>query len=60
MWARRSRAAQKHIGVDTLRLLLAVLITPGSGSANAGGIHLLPSIATAHPRITTVRSYTGY
>jgi transposase len=41
---------QRHLGVDTLRLLLAVLVTAASVSDNTGGIHLLSQISNAHPR----------
>ncbi|MER6336670.1 IS5 family transposase [Streptomyces tendae] len=51
---------RRHIGVDTLGLLLAVLVTAASVSDNAGGIHLLSDIAAAHPRITKAWTNTGY
>lgn len=35
---------KRHIGVDTLGLLLAVLVTAAGDSDNIGGIHLLVSI----------------
>ncbi len=50
---------KRHIGVDTLGLLLAVWVTAASVSDNAGGIHLLSHIAKAHPRITKARADTG-
>jgi len=40
---------KRHIGVDTLGLLLAVWVTAASVSDNVGGIHLLSNIANAHP-----------
>lgn len=43
---------KRHIGVDTLGLLLAVLVTAVSVSDNAGGIQVLSQIAKAHPRVT--------
>lgn len=51
---------KRHIGVDTLGLLLAVLVTAASASDNAGGIHLLSDIAEGHPRITKAWADTGY
>ncbi|MEU9804259.1 IS5 family transposase [Streptomyces sp. NPDC051000] len=51
---------KRHIGVDTLGLLLAVWVTAASVSDNAGGIHLLSHIAEAHPRITKAWADTGY
>ncbi|MER5808271.1 IS5 family transposase [Streptomyces sp. NPDC002033] len=51
---------KRHIGVDTLGLLLAVWVTAASVSDNAGGIHLLSHIAKAHPRITKAWAGTGY
>jgi hypothetical protein len=40
---------KRHIGVDTLGLLLAVLVTAASVSGNVGGIHVLSNFATDHP-----------
>ncbi|MFF3404398.1 IS5 family transposase [Streptomyces sp. NPDC002659] len=51
---------KRHIGVDTLGLLLAVWVTAASVSDNTGGIHLLSHIAKAHPRITKAWADTGY
>ncbi|MGX1267088.1 transposase [Streptomyces phaeoluteigriseus] len=51
---------KRHIGVDTLSLLLAVWVTAASVSDNAGGIHLLSHIAEAHPGITKAWADTGY
>jgi transposase len=51
---------KRHIGVDTLGLLLAVLVTAASVSDNAGGIHVLSDIATDHPRITKAWADSGY
>ena len=43
---------KRHIGVDTVGLLLAVLVTAASVSDNVGGIRLLSNIAEGHPRVT--------
>nr|WP_303715887.1 transposase [Kutzneria buriramensis]WKX16359.1 transposase [Kutzneria buriramensis] len=43
---------KRHLGVDTLGLLLAVRVTAASVSDNAGGIHVLSRIAAANPRVT--------
>jgi transposase len=43
---------KRHIGVDTLGLLLTVLVTAASVSGNAGGIRVLSDIAADRPRIT--------
>nr|WP_168504430.1 IS5 family transposase [Streptomyces sp. S1D4-11]QIY93143.1 IS5 family transposase [Streptomyces sp. S1D4-11] len=51
---------KRHIGVDTLGLLLAVWVTAASVSDNAGGIHLLSRIAAANPRITKAWTDIGY
>ncbi|MEU9858447.1 IS5 family transposase [Streptomyces sp. NPDC047974] len=51
---------KRHIGVDTLGLLLAVLVTAASVSDNVGGIHVLSNIAADHPRITKAWADTGY
>lgn len=51
---------KRHIGVDTLVLLLAVLVTAANVSDNVGGIHVLSSIAADHPRITKAWADTGY
>ncbi|MGW4231219.1 IS5 family transposase [Streptomyces sp. NPDC004980] len=51
---------KRHIGVDTLGLLLAVLVTAASVSDNAGGIHMLSSIAADPPRITKAWVDNGY
>lgn len=42
---------KRHLGCDTLGLLLAVMVTAATVSDTAVGIHLLNHIATAHPRI---------
>lgn len=51
---------KRHIGVDTVGLLLAVLVTAASVSDNAGGIHLLSNIARRPPRVTKAWADTGY
>ncbi|THA86834.1 IS5 family transposase [Streptomyces sp. A0592] len=51
---------KRHIGVDTLGLLLAVLVTAASTSDHAGGIQVLSQIAKAHPRVTKAWADTGY
>lgn len=51
---------KRHIGVDTLGLLLAVWVTAASVSDNAGGIHLLSNLAEAHPHITKAWADTDY
>jgi transposase len=51
---------KRHIGVDTLGLLLAVLVTAASVFDHVGGIHVLSNIATGHPRITEAWADTGY
>lgn len=51
---------KRHIGVDTLSLLLAVWVTAASVSDNAGGIHLLSNLAEAHPHITKAWADTDY
>ncbi|WP_407071082.1 transposase [Streptomyces cellulosae] len=51
---------RRHIGVDTLGLLLAVWVTAASDSDNAGGIHLLSRIATANPQARKAWTDSGY
>lgn len=51
---------KRHLGVDTLGLLLAVWVTAASVSDNAGGIHLLSRIANANPHVTKAWTDTGY
>lgn len=57
---KKSAGRKRHIGVDTLGLLLAVCVTAASISDNACGIHLLSRIAKAHPRITKAWANSGY
>ncbi|MGW0902949.1 IS5 family transposase [Streptomyces sp. NPDC002853] len=49
---------KRHIGVDTLGLLLAVWVTAASVSDNVGGMHLMSHIAATHPRVT--KAWAGY
>lgn len=51
---------KRHIGVDTLGLLLAVLVTAANVSDNVGGIQVLSSTAADHPRVTKAWADTGY
>lgn len=51
---------KRHIGVDTLGLLLTVLVSAAGVSDNAGGIHVLSSIAADHPRIAEAWVGNGY
>ncbi|MGY3678324.1 hypothetical protein ACVWXU_001947 [Streptomyces sp. TE33382] len=51
---------KRHIGVDALGLLLAVLVTAAGVSDNVAGIHVLSNIAMDHPRVTKAWADTGY
>ena len=51
---------KRHVGVDTVGLLLAAWVTAASVSDNVGGIHLLSAIAAAHPRVTKAWADAGY
>lgn len=51
---------KRHIGVDTLGLPLAVLVTAASVSDNAGGIQVLSQISKAHLRVTKAWADSGY
>ncbi|MEV5788120.1 IS5 family transposase [Streptomyces sp. NPDC052287] len=51
---------KRHIGVDTLGLLLAVWVTAASVSDNVGGIHLMSHIAATRPRVTKAWADSGY
>ena len=51
---------KRHIGVDTVGLLLAVLVTAASVSDNVGGIRLLSNIAEGHPRVKKAWADSGY
>lgn len=56
----RLRRPQRHIGVDTVGLLLAVLVTAADVSDNVGGVHLLSQIVERHPRVTEAWADSGY
>ncbi|WP_419664872.1 IS5 family transposase [Streptomyces sp. 2-1] len=47
---------KRHLGVDTLGLLLAVWVT----AASVSGIHLLSRIATSNPQVRKAWTDTGY
>jgi hypothetical protein len=49
---------KRHIGVDTLGLLLAVRITAASVSDNVGGMHLMSRIAATHDHATAAPADT--
>ena len=51
---------KRHLGCDTLGLLLTVLVTAASVSDTAAGVTLLSRIAVAHPRITKAWVDAGY
>ncbi len=51
---------KRHLGCDTLGLLLTVLVTAASVSDTAAGVTLLTRIAAAHPRITKAWVDAGY
>ncbi|TLS41371.1 IS5 family transposase [Streptomyces montanus] len=51
---------KRHLGVDTLGLLLAVWVATASVSDNVGGIHLLSWIAAANPHVSKAWTDTGY
>ncbi|WP_405961409.1 IS5 family transposase [Streptomyces sp. NBC_00024] len=51
---------KRHLGCDTLGLLLTVLVTAASVSDTAAGVTLLSRIATAHPHITKAWVDAGY
>lgn len=51
---------KRHIGVDTLGLLLAVCVTAASVSDHTGSIHLLSQISAATPRVTKAWADTDY
>jgi transposase len=48
----RTIGRKRHLGCDTLGLLLTVLVTAASVSDTAAGVTLLSRIAAAHPHIT--------
>lgn len=51
---------KRHLGCDTLGLLLTVLVTGASISDTAAGVTLLTRIAAAHPRVTKAWVDAGY
>ncbi len=51
---------KRHLGTDTLGLLLTVMVTTASMSDTAAGVHLLSRIAAAHPRIRKAWVDGGY
>ncbi|MEV0324775.1 IS5 family transposase [Streptomyces sp. NPDC050658] len=51
---------KRHLGCDTLGLLLTVLVTAASVSATAAGVTLLTRIAAAHPQIRKAWVDAGY
>ncbi|WP_353940130.1 IS5 family transposase [Streptomyces sp. HUAS MG91] len=51
---------KRHLGCDTLGLLLTVLVTAASVSDTAAGVTLLSRIAATHPRITKAWVDAGY
>ncbi|MFF4121655.1 transposase [Streptomyces sp. NPDC001714] len=51
---------KRHLGCDTLGLLLTVLVTAAGVSDTAVGVTLLSRIAAAHPHITKAWVDAGY
>ncbi|MCT9010527.1 transposase [Streptomyces rhizosphaerihabitans] len=51
---------KRHLGVDTLGLLLAVRVTAANVSDNVGGIHLLSWISTSNQQVRKAWTDTGY
>ncbi|OKI06088.1 transposase [Streptomyces sp. CB02923] len=51
---------KRHLGCDTLGLLLTVLVTAAGVSDTAAGATLLSRIAAAHPRVTKAWVDAGY
>ncbi|MET9648390.1 IS5 family transposase [Streptomyces syringium] len=51
---------KRHLGTDTLGLLLTVMVTTASMSDTAAGVHLLSWIAAAHPHVTQTWVDSGY
>ncbi|GGV55729.1 DDE transposase [Streptomyces spectabilis] len=51
---------KRHLGCDTLGLLLTVLVAAASVSDTAAGVRLLSRIAAVHPRITKAWVDAGY
>ncbi|MFI8930736.1 IS5 family transposase [Streptomyces sp. NPDC053474] len=57
---RRVIGRERHLGCDTLGLLLTVLVTAADVSDTAAGVTLLSRIAAAHPRVTKAWVDAGY
>jgi transposase len=51
---------KRHLGIDTLGLLLAVWVRAASVSDTLGGMHLLSAIAAVHPRVLKAWVDAGY
>ncbi|MEU0206389.1 IS5 family transposase [Streptomyces canus] len=51
---------KRHLGCDTLGLLLTVLVTAAGVSDTAAGVTLLTRVAAAHPHITKAWVDAGY
>ncbi|MDY0816235.1 transposase [Kitasatospora purpeofusca] len=60
LYVDRTGIPWRYLPHDTLGLLLAVWVTAASVSDNVGGIHLLSTIGTAHPRVTKAWVDSGY
>ncbi|MEN2421751.1 IS5 family transposase [Streptomyces rimosus] len=57
---KRITGRKRHLGCDTLGLLLTVLVTAASVSDTAAGVTLLTRIADAHPQIRKAWADAGY
>ncbi|MFD4530136.1 IS5 family transposase [Streptomyces sp. NPDC058470] len=57
---KKTAGRKRHLGVDTLGLLLTVWVTTASVSDNAGGNHLFSRIAAANPQVRKAWTDTGY
>ncbi|GHE69348.1 DDE transposase [Streptomyces longispororuber] len=57
---KRIMGRKRHLGCDTLGLLLTVLVTAASVSDTAAGVRLLSRIAAAHPRVRKAWVDAGY
>ncbi|GGZ33932.1 IS5 family transposase [Streptomyces poonensis] len=57
---KRITGRKRHLGCDTLGLLLAVAVTVASVSDTAAGIRLLSRIAAAHPHVRKAWVDAGY
>ncbi|MEU0428726.1 transposase [Streptomyces canus] len=58
--SRRIIGRKRHLGCDTLVLLLTVLDTAAGVSDTAAGVTLLTRVAAAHPHITKAWVDAGY